>query len=504
MSQFFKGVALFIGVCCLVWVAVLWHWQTTQRDMSSADIVLYLGLLPVVVFVLLVLGRKAFTAASERADTKLAAAAAAAAAAATAGGTAGSAQAAAPNGEDAARRAWLQVLSAQVYTPAAETLSSLEAACVEGQPRPEPDSELRDDEGLPVMCARAAELQLDDTAEHWERALNSVRASRPEWATLDADEAVRRALASLASPLAQAVSALQAWPEALGVLPLEALAPTGRHDAAPDGPRLRVLPGWPAHWSAFEQAVARTALQALADEALAGLVAPQRVVWMADQAAGATAQWLAVDALFQGLQREQRNDLVLVTACHSDLSEQRVEQLQRDQRLYTANSPRAQMPGEGAAVLLLAPPTWPADPEAQQPVVRLHRPAVAQRDKPVDASGKVSSALLENLTGQALEVAGVAAAEVGALCSDADQHTARATELFGVLLALLPHLDAAEDVRLLGPLLGAGDATTVLLTIALAAQQAGKREGPCLALSVDDAQARLALVARPAPPPAAA
>jgi hypothetical protein len=503
VSQFFKGVALFIGVCCLVWVGVLWRWQATQRDMSPADIVLYLGLLPVVVFVLLVLGRKAFTAASERADAKVAAAAAAA----TQTGSAGASPTAPPTGDDAERRAWLQVLSAQVYSPAADTLTGLETACLDGKPRPEPDPELRDDEGLPVMCARAAELPLDDTAPHWEQALNSVRASRPEWAALDADDGVRRALAALAAPLYQAGTALQPWPEALGVADPAADSPRGqqaRHEHPADAPRLRVLPGWPAHWSAFEQAVARATLQAMAAEAFTGLVAPQRVVWMADQATGATAQWLAVDALFQGLQREQRNDLVLVTACHSNLSEQRMEQLQREQRLYTAHSTRAQIPGEAAAALLLAPPTWPADPEAQAPAVRLHRPAVAQRDKPVDAAGKVSSALLENLAGQALEVAGVAAAEVAALCSDADQHTGRATELFGALLAVLPHLDAAEDVRLLGPVLGGCDATAVLLTAALAAQQAAKREGPCLALSVDDAQARLALVARPAPLPATA
>jgi hypothetical protein len=165
MSQFFKGVALFIGVCCLVWVGVLWRWQATQRDMSPADIVLYLGLLPLVVFGLLVLGRMALRSAAARADAKAAAAAAAAAK------PAGAAMPAAATGDEAVRRATLQVLSAQVFAPAADSLDSLETACADGQPRPAPDAELRDDDGLPVMCARAAELPLEDLAPTFDAAL---------------------------------------------------------------------------------------------------------------------------------------------------------------------------------------------------------------------------------------------------------------------------------------------------------------------------------------------
>ena len=497
MSQFFKGIALFIGVCCLVWVGVLWRWQATQRDMSSADIVLYLGLLPVVLFTLLVLGRWAFTSASARADARAASAVATAATAASAAG----ARPTEASGDAAARHAALQLLTAQVYTAAGEDVTSLASACAEGQPRPAPDAELRDDDGLPVMCARAAELPLDDTEEAWEYALQTTRAAQPEWATLEPDAAVRRAAAALDAPLRQALYALMPWSVQLGVRDGQAEPRTERHDHAP---MLRVLPAWPAHWSEFERAVARAAAQAIAHEVLAGIAAPQRVVWMPDHPGGGTSHWLAVDTLFQAMLREQRNDVVLVTACHSDLSEQRIEQLQREQRLFTGQSQRAQMPGEAAAAVVVACSQWPANPEADVPPVRLHRPAVAQRDKPVDGPGKVASTVLEAVAGHALEAARVAAAEVGALCSDADQHTARAAELFGAMLSLLPHLDAVEDTRLTGPLLGRGDATAVLITIALAAQQAGQREQPCLALSVDDPLARLALVARPAPPTPAA
>jgi hypothetical protein len=89
---------------------------------------------------------------------------------------------------------------------------------------------------------------------------------------------------------------------------------------------------------------------------------------------------------------------------------------------------------------------------------------------------------------------------VAAVCSDTDQHTARATEFFGALIKLLPQLDAVEDTRLAGPLLGRTGAAAVLITVAMAARLAHVRNQPCLALSVDDPLQRVALVARPALP----
>ena len=43
---FLVALGLLIATTCLVWVAVLWHWQVTHRDMSSRDILVYLGALP--------------------------------------------------------------------------------------------------------------------------------------------------------------------------------------------------------------------------------------------------------------------------------------------------------------------------------------------------------------------------------------------------------------------------------------------------------------------------
>jgi hypothetical protein len=88
------------------------------------------------------------------------------------------------------------------------------------------------------------------------------------------------------------------------------------------------------------------------------------------------------------------------------------------------------------------------------------------------------------------------------LVCDADQHSPRGTELFGATLALLPHLEVNEDMRLIGTVTAHTGAVGALLVAAAAAQRARATEQPCLALSVGDPFMRMALIARPPPAPA--
>lgn len=105
MSSFIKGVALFVAITCAIWVAVLWRWEATSRDMNTPDIVVYLGLLPLTVFGLALLLRWAWRGAAQRQ-------AASAAAAATA--STGPGAAAAPSADEARRHATMQLLAAHV------------------------------------------------------------------------------------------------------------------------------------------------------------------------------------------------------------------------------------------------------------------------------------------------------------------------------------------------------------------------------------------------------
>mgnify|MGYP003341791578 CR=1 FL=1 len=68
--RIFKGLGLFIAIACAVWVGVLWQWQATRRDMSVEDIVVWLGLLPLTLFVLVILARWAVAGALRRAAAR--------------------------------------------------------------------------------------------------------------------------------------------------------------------------------------------------------------------------------------------------------------------------------------------------------------------------------------------------------------------------------------------------------------------------------------------------
>jgi len=114
MRQLFKGLALFVAIVCLVWLGVLWHWQSTRRDMSVDDIVIYLGVLPVVLFLLVLLGRWALRAAQAGAARREAARAAALAAAASAAAPGAPASPGSATSGEAERASAVQLLAASL------------------------------------------------------------------------------------------------------------------------------------------------------------------------------------------------------------------------------------------------------------------------------------------------------------------------------------------------------------------------------------------------------
>lgn len=482
--RIFKGLGLFIAIACAVWVGVLWQWQTTRRDMSVEDIVVWLGLLPLTLFVLVVLARWAVDSALRRAAARPPAAATAPAA------QAGAAQSAPA---DAERHATLQLLAAELSVAPAASAGELVAAAQQGKPRPALHPRLRDGQGLPVITAWVADLALEPLEAELAPLQAAVIAARPEWQGRAPSERLRRALALLAEPLERAAQALRPWAGALA----EAAA------AGDEPARVRVLAGWPEGCDAFELELATRWLARHLAQAGQGVVAPAR--WQLPPAAATTPAsgpqlLLEADQLLAALRREGRADPVLVLACHSDIDRATVDRLDAGGRLFSANTPKGRLPGEGAAVLLLAGSAWPADPAADAAPPVLHRPAVGQRDKSIEAPGRTSSALAAELVQQAAAAAPLELAAVAALASDADQHTARGPELFGAMLETLGHLDASEDLRLAGPLCGHLGACGALVTVAMAAELATVRDQPCLALSVSDAHWRAALVVRPSLP----
>jgi hypothetical protein len=229
-------------------------------------------------------------------------------------------------------------------------------------------------------------------------------------------------------------------------------------------------------------------------------VEPERWAIQALPVGGGALAWQHAHRLLLALERERSDDLVMLLACHSDVSEAAVDALERSGTLFDADShPRGQMPGEGAAVLLLAR-SQPSEPDAERDAIAwVHRPAYARRDKSIDAPGRTSAGTARQVAADALAFAGIEAAAIAAVCSDADRHSPRATELFGTTIELMPDLDPTEDLRLLGVVQGHAGETGALWAVAGAAMQARNAERPALALSLADPHWRMGLVVRCSP-----
>lgn len=474
MSSLFKGVALFVALTCGVWIAVLWRWEVTARDMSLSDFVIYLGVLPLTVFALVLLLRRASRGALQR----QAAAAAAGLAAVPAARTTGT-------DDDTQRHATVQLLAASLMCAAGTSAAELLAAAKDGAPRPALDPELRDDDGLPVFTARIAVLDPASLAPPPASLMEAARARHAEWAGVVPQEHVQRALAALQEPLSQAVMALAPWAARFAT-------PAG---GAP-GCRVRVLIGLPADWTPFEQALGHAFATAVVATAEPSAI-PAACLEVTSGTDTGEELLLQADRLLRALAREQLSEPLIVAACYSAIGEDAVDAMERGGSLFSsAKRPKGSIPGEAAAALVLAGADWPAaDTEGSVP--HLYRPTVLRRGKSVDAPGRIGSDLVSQAISQALSASGLPSEAICSLACDADQHTARGAELHGGAHGLLPHLDSGEDIHLTGTVTGAVGAVSALLVVACAAECATAGGQPCLAVTVGDPFARMALVVLP-------
>lgn len=473
MKTFFKGLALLVAITCVVWIAVLWRWQTTMHSMDGADLVMYLIALPLALFVLVLAARWAIRGA-------LAAQAAAAAGGSAAGSSAASADAS--DAPAAVHPGW-KLLGAWAQTSAGADPAALGDQVAEGEPRPAPDAELVDDDGLPVMCARIEALDLDALRDSFNGAVPPA---------LQADD-VLRTLATLPDNVAALAQSVLSWPQAFALKDDDGRARTAS--------RIRVLVGWPRDWSAETAAAATDWLSRQLVQATEPLIPPQAWVLQTVQTSGPELL-MAADRLLATLEQQQLSDLVVVMAAHSDLSDPAVSRLHRQGRLFLANQrPRGVMPGEGSAIVLLGLPQWSDAPDAEKESLRLLRPQALSREQSADAPGRTDATATLKVVESTLKACGVESSQIEMLLTDAEQHTTRATEWFTMTLQHFPELDPAEDMRLLGVVTGHLGAAAPLVALAAANTQDTL---PMLVASLGDTHWRLASIVAKAPTPQAA
>ncbi len=482
MKRWVQGLALLLLIVCAVWLGVLWFWEQSQHQPDTRDAVLYLGVLPALLWVgaLLLVGAWGAVVAPARAASAFAPDAASATTAPTTAAGSGEAE----------RQRSHAVLSAHLQVNAGSSAAAVISALRGGEVRPDLDPELRDPAGLPILSGRIAELDLTGLDEDLAPSLDGEAASqRLSPRTL-------RALAALREPLQRTAQDLALWPQFL--------ADEVRSDEPlPGGPRpqLRVLAWVAPEAPPVEQAVVSAWLQHSLVQA--GGLDPDRVRIepLGADAVTPGALWRAADRLQTALAREGLPDCLLLVAAGSAVDATAVDDWAARGRLFHAQArPKGLMPGEGAAVLALGPHDWPPTPAHEHPLPQLHRVAVAERDKSVEAAGRVSSRCLEDTMDHALRAAGLSAEAVHGLCTDADQHSPRNGELFGAVMARLAHLDVNDDMALLGAATGHLEPAGGLAAAVLAAHQVtAEGEAPpqhALALSLVHPTERWACVLR--------
>lgn len=468
-ARVFKMSLWIIVAVVLIWAVVIVYWQMSNRLVTPQDVGLYMVLLPLTVIgvyfiVRAVAGRR--SAAPEATPSTTA----------TTDTT---------HREDAHERAFqLAMPGVFVNSPAGAAATDLATTLVEGQSAVKPDTVLKGSDGFGILAGRVSELDMQNTLT----ALAALSA-RPEFAEARPSEAFQRALALLESPLNEAVMLLEelhmAW------LPPPPGPDTPGHATA----RLRVLlftpPEWPLLWRQLGVAWVR--------EHLADSGWPAET-WSIYNDTEVTRLGM-LDQLNRDLNRESLDDLVLVLACDSYLTEAQIEHWDTHGMLYSQKHKQGMMPGEAAAALVFTRTATMTRLAPERSAPALSRLSLGRRAKSADERGEINAEVITELARHSLDNAKVSAEHVAALVCD-DHRTSRTLETAGLVQAMLPTLNAVEDCARVDSACGFTGTAASIVALAVAHARASELKKPVLVTWVQDAIERGAAVISPPPVPA--
>ncbi|ATD61126.1 hypothetical protein CNX70_13840 [Janthinobacterium svalbardensis] len=474
MRPWLRRSLLILAVFALCWGGAIWYWRSSTRMPSTGDLAGSMLALPLALLTSWWLGKKLLA--------RLAAPAAAPALFDAADG-----DAKAP-GSDPAPRAPLHLAAAVLRMPGGASAPELAAALLDKQQRPELDPELTDAQGYPVMSARVAELD-----EHEQKALLD------DWLRTRPADAAQDATPQAPHFDAEHLRALALGAGVLNELMQEAAMHTGLDDykAAQPGSRAALpLPTLQLHlllppdWDQPQRDTGAAWLHAQAEQQ--GWPSDKLSVHLAgDSGPLALIEQLAAQAVLQELPC-----LAIVLACGSHIGELTVHDWATRGLLFNAGQPGGQIPGEGAAGLLLADAAQAAALLVDTPVL-LHHASMAVRGQSADSRGHGDATLLAELGGKAMSAASVAPAAIMRLYADADQRSSRMIELMNNAGTLLPDIDLSNDVLSVAAACGQSGQVATLAALVLARHEAAENASQVLCLSNLDAFHRAAVVVGP-------
>ena len=470
MARWIKRLLPAVLVFGLCLGGAVWYWRAGQRTPDSTDLVLWLLVLPLAILAVLWLGRLLFAV--------LAGAPAAAAAAPDAAPPAEAATAPA-----AAPLPALALVASALRSPHGDAAAELAAALAGGKAHPALDPELLDDDGYPQMSARAV---LADSAAEGE----ALRDQLITWLALNghpgaafSDEQWRTL--ALASAVATELGERSA-----------AHAKLADHGKQTPAPILQLLPLWPHGWQAAQYAQAGAWLAHLVG---AAGWPPERIVVAPAEPLLDSGEALLRLAQHGGAARSPL--LAIVLAAGSNIGNTTLSQWSGAGSLFSARHPQGMIPGEGAAGLLLADSAQAAL-LGEGPHAQLHA-ASALRDASADGARRADPTMLHNLARQVLADGGTAPDTVALLVADTGHRNSRTMELMALAGAVLPQLDAGEDVLRVGSACGSCGEVALVTSLAIGAHHSAELDAPVLCIGNEDPFRRSAALILPAPPPVA-
>lgn len=524
MNRVLKAGGVWLAIAALVWLTSIWRWQSVGRDVSPAEIVGQLVLLPVLLALALLGAVWGVGWLRTLADRPLALPSA------SAKPSAAHTDGAAPEDEAHATqrsvKAW--VLASAVHLPAGDEPLAAWQCMTSRAHRPGLDAALHDVDGMPVMAARVADLSVEASVEELSPHLVE---GEPVAAC------VARAWALMQAPLQQLLETLAELPAADAMTADQPGMFTAEHGATDPGvpmkahlsgvarpvpaavaqarsamaPQLTIRVLMPAGWAVSQRDALVAAMRSRCGTLLdwVARLEARGIHWHTDPVSQPEAWWAEFDQTLQQWARDPRPQLMLLLAADSSLDQDCVDRMQTRGELFTAAHQIGRMPGEGAVGMLLSNGRGPwheghAD-RSDLPLV-LWRPACVRRERSADAVGRVGTEALRAALQAALQQASAAGDPDPAhllVAADADHRASRAAELFEALQEAVPGLDPMVSVVRIGEACGDLGLVGALAPLALASAALQAREAEAthaLAVHLQSPHERIVLALAAVPP----
>lgn len=448
-----------LGLTLLIWILVLAWWQSNDHQPSSADLLLYLVAVPGALIAGYWLLRgvieqlKAPPLALSPAplvpdDDPLSGARAI---------------------STATERGFsLFLVDAWVHVAAGNSADDIVAA-VEAGSRPGPSEEIMDDAGFPVFAAEVKDIDVDGMNE---QLLRDGKDIHPALAI----PAILRSIVLLDGVMAAAMDRAKEIMESAGEkISLQVFW---------------LLPGdWdPAHRDALRGWFEKTCG--------AGHFASTHDVHLISVASEADAMKQLDELILRANRSLPDKTLMLIAGAVSAVDEQVVARWSSRQGLFSAGHQQGQIPGEGAVALLLAERNA-VEFLRLEDVAEVSRVMLGARDKRLDAGGRISGRLVEQLLAGLLDSSGLEGESIKAVVLDTDHRVGHVAEAMEGVLGSLPHLDPVSDFLATGSACGALDPIGSLVALACARTKVLAGQSPVICLSNQHALERAMLIVSP-------